>query len=75
MTNVTNSSILFTAEKYGGGKLVGQAAGMLGMGSHGSSGAGASNYGGNTGAGAYGPGPNTGGYGGSGTGMLSLKLY
>ena len=49
------------AQKYGGGKLVGQAAGMLGMGGQSSSGP--SNYGSNTSGGAYSTGPAPGGYG------------
>ena len=46
-----------------GGNVVGQAAGMMGMGGHGSShgGAGPPNYGAGAGAGAYAPGSNTGG--------------
>merc|ERR1719414_337165 len=46
------------AQKYGGGKLVGQAAGMLGMGGQSSSGP--SNYGSNPGGGAYGSAPAPG---------------
>ena len=54
---------LIIAEKYMGGNVVGQAAGMMGMGGHGSShgGAGPPNYGAGAGAGAYAPGSNTGG--------------
>ena len=53
------------AEKYVGGNVVGQAAGMMGMGGHSSGGshggAGASGYGGNVGGGGYGAPPNVGG--------------
>ena len=59
ISNLIKILTLLIAEKYGGGKLVGQAAGMLGLGSQGNT-SGASNY---SGGGAYGPGPNTGSYG------------
>ena len=54
---------LIIAQKYMGSNVVGQAAGMMGMGGHGSShgGAGPPNYGAGAGGGAYAPGSNTGG--------------
>ena len=61
----------FVAQKYGGGKLVGQAAGMLGMGGQSSSGA--SNP--PPPGGAYGPGPTHGGYGAPAGGAPPAASY